>query len=325
MIRHLLKINDVPRSELGQLLLRAKELKDNKIRNNALEGKTVIMVFEKASTRTRVSFDVAIEQLGGHSIFMTPAESQLGRSEPLEDTAQVLSRYADALVVRTFGQDKVRTLADNASIPVINALTDRYHPCQVLSDMLTIYERTPDLNNVHVAWIGDGNNMAHSWINAAIYFPFYLTMAFPKGYEPDHDILSRALSMGAKINLSYDPAEAVKGAHYVNTDVFASMGQEEEQKKREAAFAPYQVNADLLKHADPDCKIMHCLPAHRGEEVTAEVLDGPNSIIFDQAENRLHMQKAILEWAVNGIEVDLEEVSKVMGPVQAVPHMHTIE
>lgn len=325
MIRHLLKINDVPRSELGQLLLRAKELKDNKIRNNALEGKTVIMIFEKASTRTRVSFDVAIEQLGGHSIFMTPAESQLGRSEPLEDTAQVLSRYADALVVRTFGQDKVRTLAHNASIPVINALTDRYHPCQVLSDMLTIYERTPDLSKVQVAWIGDGNNMAHSWINAAIYFPIYLTMAFPKGYEPDRDIISRALSMGAKINMSYDPAEAVKGAHYVNTDVFASMGQEEEQKKREMAFAAYQVNDELLKHADPDCKIMHCLPAHRGEEVTAEVLDGPNSIIFDQAENRLHMQKAILEWAVNGIEVDIEAVSKLLGPVQAVPHMHTIE
>ena len=325
MIRHFLKINDVPRSELGQLLLRAKELKDGKIRNNSLEGKTVILIFEKASTRTRVSFDVAIEQLGGHSIFMTPAESQLGRSEPLEDTAQVLSRYADALVVRTFGQEKVRTLAQNASVPVINALTDRYHPCQVLSDMLTIYERTPDLSKVQVAWIGDGNNMAHSWINAAIYFPIYLTMAFPKGYEPDRDIISRALSMGAKINMTYDPVEAVKGAHYVNTDVFASMGQEEEQKKREAAFAGYQVNDELLKHADPDCKIMHCLPAHRGEEVTAEVLDGPNSIIFDQAENRLHMQKAILEWAVNGVEVDLEAVSKVLGPVQAVPHMHTIE
>ncbi len=325
MIRHLLKINDVPRSELGQLLLRAKELKDNKIRNNALEGKTVIMIFEKASTRTRVSFDVAIEQLGGHSIFMTPAESQLGRSEPLEDTAQVLSRYADALVVRTFGQQKVRTLAEHGSVPVINALTDRYHPCQVLSDMLTIYERTPDLANVHVAWVGDGNNMAHSWINAAIYFPFYLTLAFPKGYEPDHGILSRALSMGAKINLSHDPVEAVKGAHYVNTDVFASMGQEEEQKKREMAFAAYQVNDGLLKHADPDCKVMHCLPAHRGEEVTAEVLDGPRSIIFDQAENRLHMQKAILEWAVNGIEVDYDAVEKLLGPVQAVPHMHTIE
>ncbi|NDV27262.1 ornithine carbamoyltransferase [Desulfovibrio sp. JC010] len=325
MIRHLLKINDVPRSELGQLLLRAKELKDNKIRNNALEGKTVIMIFEKASTRTRVSFDVAIEQLGGHSIFMTPAESQLGRSEPLEDTAQVLSRYADALVVRTFGQQKVRTLAEHGSVPVINALTDRYHPCQVLSDMLTIYERTPDLENVHVAWVGDGNNMAHSWINAAIYFPFYLTLAFPKGYEPDHDILSRALSMGAKINLSHDPVEAVKGAHYVNTDVFASMGQEEEQKKREMAFATYQVNDKLLEHADPDCKVMHCLPAHRGEEVTAEVLDGPRSIIFDQAENRLHMQKAILEWAVNGIEVDYDAVEKLLGPVQAVPHMHTIE
>ncbi len=325
MIRHLLKINDVPRSELGQLLLRAKELKDNKIRNNVLEGKTVVMVFEKASTRTRVSFDVAIEQLGGHSIFMTPAESQLGRSEPLEDTAKVLSRYADALVVRTFGQQKLRVLAENSSVPVINALTDRYHPCQVLSDMLTIYERTPDLENLHVTWIGDGNNMAHSWINAAIYFPIYLTLSFPEGYEPDSDVIGRALAMGAKINMSYDPIEAVKGARYVNTDVFASMGQEEEQTEREKAFAPYQVNEELLAHAHPDCKVMHCLPAHRGEEVTADVLDGPRSIIFDQAENRLHMQKAILEWAVNGIEVDLDAVEKLMGPVTVIPNVHAVE
>ncbi|SME92702.1 ornithine carbamoyltransferase [Desulfovibrio gilichinskyi] len=325
MIRHLLKINDVPRSELGQILLRAKELKDNKIRNNSLEGKTVILIFEKASTRTRVSFDVAVEQLGGHSIFMTPTESQLGRSEPLEDTAYVLSRYADALVVRTFEQQKVRTLAENASIPVINALTDKYHPCQVLSDMLTIYERTPDLENVHVAWVGDGNNMAHSWINAAIYFPIYLTLAFPKGYEPNSDVLARALAMGAKINMSYDPIEAVKGAHYVNTDVFASMGQEKEQEERMKSFLPYQVNEELLAYADPDCKIMHCLPAHRGEEVTADVLDGPRSIIFDQAENRLHMQKAILEWAVNGLEVDLEAVEKLLGPVQVLPNIHAVE
>lgn len=325
MIRHMLRINDIPRSELGQLLLRAKELKENKVRCEVLKDKTVILIFEKASTRTRVSFEVAVRQLGGSTVFMTPNESQLGRSEPLEDTAQVLSRYADALVVRTFGQEKVRTLAEHASVPVINALTDRYHPCQVLSDMLSIYERTPDLSNVHVAWIGDGNNMAHSWINAAIYFPFYLTMAFPKGYEPDSEIIARALGMGAKINMSYDPKEAIKGANYVNTDVFASMGQEEEQKKRMEAFMPYQVNGELMKLADPDCKVMHCLPAHRGEEVTAEVLDGPQSIIYDQAENRLHMQKAILEWAVSGLEVDLEAVSKVLAPVPTMASVHSVE
>jgi ornithine carbamoyltransferase len=321
----MLRINDIPRSELGQLLLRAKELKDNKIKNDVLKDKTVILIFEKASTRTRVSFEVAVHQMGGSTVFMTPNESQLGRSEPLEDTAQVLSRYADALVVRTFGQEKVRTLAEHASVPVINALTDKYHPCQVLSDMLSIYERTPDLSNVHVAWIGDGNNMAQSWINAAIYFPIYLTMAFPKGYEPDPEIIARALGMGAKINMSYDPKEAIKGAHYVNTDVFASMGQEEEQKKRMEAFMPFQVNSELMKLADPDCKVMHCLPAHRGEEVTAEVLDGPQSIIYDQAENRLHMQKAILEWAVNGLEVDLEAVSKVLAPVPNVASVHAVE
>lgn len=325
MIRHMLRINDIPRSELGQMLLRAKELKDNDIRNEVLKNKTVILIFEKASTRTRVSFEVAVRQLGGSTVFMTPAESQLGRSEPLEDTAKVLSRYGDALVVRTFGQQKVRTLSENATVPVINALTDRYHPCQVLSDMLTIYERTPELDKVQVAWIGDGNNMAQSWINAAIYFPIYLTMSFPKGYEPDPDIISRALSMGAKINMSYDPVEAIEGAHYVNTDVFASMGQEEEQKKRMEAFMPYQVNSELMQHADPDCKVMHCLPAHRGEEVTAEVLDGPQSIIFDQAENRLHMQKAILEWAVNGLDVDLEAVSEVLAPAPTIASVHSVE
>lgn len=325
MIRHMLRINDIPRSELGQLLLRAKELKDNKIKNDVLKDKTVILIFEKASTRTRVSFEVAVRQMGGSTVFMTPAESQLGRSEPLEDTAQVLSRYGDALVVRTFGQEKVRTLAENASVPVINALTDRYHPCQVLSDMLTIYERTPELDKVHVAWIGDGNNMAQSWINAAINYPIYLTMAFPKGYEPDKEILSRALSMGAKINISNDPKEAAKGANYINTDVFASMGQEEEQKKRMEAFRPYQVNNELMKLTAPDCKVMHCLPAHRGEEVTAEILDGPQSIIYDQAENRLHMQKAILEWAVKGLEVDLEAVSKIIAPVPTIASAHAVE
>jgi len=274
-------------------------MKDTAYRGKIMEGKTAILIFEKASTRTRVSFEMAVRHLGGSTIFMTPAESQLGRSEPLRDTARVLSRYADCMVVRTFGQSKIDELAEYGSIPVVNALTDEGHPCQVMGDVLTMYERTPDLSKVRVAWVGDGNNMANSWIEAAIYFPFELFMAFPEGYEPDRDLLGFAMQAGAKIFLTHDPLMAVDGAHYVNTDVWASMGQEEEQKKREAAFKGYCVDAAMMALAAPDAKFMHCLPAHRGEEVTDEVMEGPASIIFDQAENRLHIQKAILEWALS--------------------------
>ena len=296
MSKNFLTILDLPMKVAPELILRAREMKEKGYQNDMLKGKTIILIFEKASTRTRVSFEVAIQHLGGKSVFMTSQESQLGRNEPLKDTARVLSRYAHGLVVRTFAQENLEELVKFGQIPVINALTDKFHPCQVMSDLLTIYERTPDFSQLTIAWVGDGNNMAHSWINAAIYFPFQLNMAVPEGYEPDIDVVERALQAGAKIYLTHDPGEAVTGAHYVNTDVWASMGQEDEQDTRAKVFADFQVNRELLTLAHPDVKVLHCLPAHRGEEITDEVLEGQWSIVWDQAENRLHMQKAILEW-----------------------------
>jgi ornithine carbamoyltransferase len=284
------------------VLDRALEMKRTAHRSDLLAGKTIALVFEKASTRTRVSFEVAVRQLGGDVLFMTPAESQLGRSEPLKDTARVLSRYVDGLVVRTFGQEKLEEIAEYADVPVVNALSDLYHPCQVMSDLLTISERTPDLEQVRVAWMGDGNNMAHSWINAAVRFPFELFMGVPKGFEPKNDIVEIALQMGAKIFMSHDPEMALDGAHYVNTDVWASMGQEAESLDRAARFRHYQVNEESMAKAAEGALFMHCLPAHRGEEVTEEVIEGPASIVWDQAENRLHMQKAILEWIYGDAE-----------------------
>lgn len=296
MAKHFLTILDMPKDEARQVLLRAKEMKDNKVRTDLLAGKTLLLIFEKASTRTRVSFEVGVRQLGGDPVFVASRDSQLGRSEPLKDTARVLSRYADGVIVRTFGQEKLETLVEYGSIPVVNALTDEYHPCQIMADMLTMYERTPDLEKIKVAWIGDGNNMAHSFINGAVTFGYELSLACPEGYDPDLAILDKAVSLGAKVTLTRDPVEAASGAHYVNTDVWASMGQEEEQKKREIAFAGYEVNDTLMAKGAPDAKFMHCLPVHRGEEVSESVFEGPASIVWDQAENRLHMQKAILEW-----------------------------
>jgi ornithine carbamoyltransferase len=295
-MKHFLSIKDLLATEAMDLVLRAKEMKDTDFRSDLLAGKTLAMIFEKASTRTRVSFEVGIRHLGGDTIFMTPADSQLGRSEPLADTARVLSRYVQGMVVRTFAQKNVEDLARYGSIPVVNALTDMFHPCQIMSDMLTIYERTTNLRDLVISWIGDGNNMANSWINASVYFGFQLNLACPEGYMPNTAVLERALKMGAKVFVTEDPKAAIAGSHFVNTDVWASMGQEAEQKKREKAFAGYQVNEDLLSLADPDAKVLHCLPAHRGEEISEAVFEGPRSIVFDQAENRLHMQKAILEW-----------------------------
>ena len=296
MPKHFLTILDIPGDEARQVLFRAKEMKDNKVRTDLLAGKTLLLIFEKASTRTRVSFEVGVRQLGGDPVFVASRDSQLGRSEPLKDTARVLSRYADGLIVRTFGQEKLETLVEYGDIPVVNALTDEYHPCQIMADMLTMYERTPDLENRKIAWVGDGNNMAHSFINGAVTFGYELALACPEGYEPDAAILDKAVTLGAKVTLTRDPAVAVSGAHYVNTDVWASMGQEEEQKKREVAFAGYEVDEALMAKGAPDAKFMHCLPVHRGEEVSESVFEGPASIVWDQAENRLHMQKAILEW-----------------------------
>ncbi len=296
--KHFLRIRDLGgREQAMNLLRRAKEMKENNTRSDLLAGKTLVMLFEKASTRTRLSFEVAVRHLGGSVIFMTPAESQLGRSEPLPDTARVISRYNDGIIVRTFGQEKLEELVRYGSVPVINALTDQGHPCQVMADVLTMYERTPDLAALRVAWIGDGNNMANSWIEAAMLFPFELTLAVPQGYDPDLNLFIEARDAGAKIRLTRNPAEAVAGANYINTDVWASMGQEAEQKKREQAFQGYIVDASTMCLAAPNAKFMHCLPVHRGEEVSAEVFESEASIVFDQAENRLHMQKAILEWA----------------------------
>jgi ornithine carbamoyltransferase len=296
MKKDFLTILDLSRDEAHQMVRRAKEMKKADHRSSILENKTLILIFEKASTRTKVSFEVGIRQLGGHYVFMTSIESQLGRSEPLKDTARVLSRYADGLIVRTFGQAKLEELSSYSSVPVINALTDEYHPCQVMSDLLTIYERTPDFRDLTIAWVGDGNNMAHSWINASIYFPFQLNMAFPEGYTPRQDLVDRAMDMGARIFITHDPALAVQGAGYINTDVWASMGRELEQDKRAGVFQGFTLDEELLKKADDNVKVLHCLPAHRGEEITDQVIEGEWSIVWDQAENRLHMQKAILEW-----------------------------
>ncbi|WP_045212390.1 ornithine carbamoyltransferase [Desulfonatronovibrio magnus] len=298
MKKDFLTILDLKRNEAHELVKRAAEMKKNSLRSDILRSKSFILIFEKASTRTKVSFEVGISQLGGHYVFMSSKDSQLGRSEPLEDTARVLSKYADGLIVRTYAQNNLEVLARHSTIPVINALSDEYHPCQVMSDLLTIYERTPNFSDLTVAWVGDGNNMAHSWINAAVYFPFQLNVAVPRRYEPKQDILERALHMGARIYVTHDPAEAVQGAHYVNTDVWASMGQESEQQKREKAFYGFCVDDKLLSYADDNVKVLHCLPAHRGEEISKEVIEGNRSLVWDQAENRLHMQKAILEWIV---------------------------
>lgn len=295
MLKHFINIHDLGKNALP-LIARARQMKQCGFTSNLLQGKVIVLIFEKASTRTRISFEVGIRRLGGQCLLMTPAESQLGRSEPLKDTARVLSRYNDGMIVRTFEEKKLRQLMKYGSIPVINALTNEGHPCQVMSDVLTMYERTPALAMQHVAWVGDGNNMANSYIEAAMLFGFSLTLACPEGYEPDMALLARAREGGAKVRLVRDPAEAVRGANYVNTDVWASMGQEEEQLAREKAFAGFCVDAGLMALAASDAKFMHCLPAHRGEEVSEEVFESPASIVFDQAENRLHMQMAILEW-----------------------------
>ncbi len=289
-----LSILDLSYQEIQEMLDRGVRIKKNRRFNEVLKDKSLIMIFEKASTRTRVSFEVAIKELGGNSIFMTPMESQLGRSEPLKDTARVLARYGHALIVRTYAQENLQELAQYAQIPIFNALTDMFHPCQVMSDLLTISERSPDLFSLKIAWIGDGNNMANSWINLANRFRINLYIATPKGYEPNSEVLQEALDNGARITLTQDPLEAVRDANYINTDVWSSMGQDREEATKQE-FMPFQVNSELLENAPSHAKVLHCLPAHRGEEITEEVLESSRSIVWDQAENRLHMQKVLLE------------------------------
>jgi ornithine carbamoyltransferase len=300
MKRDLLTILDLSMEEIESLLQRAAILKEQLQKGEVkttLEGKTLGLLFDKPSTRTRVSFEVAMYQLGGQVVFMSSQETQLSRDESLRDTALVLSRYIDGLVVRTYEDVNLQELARHAEIPVINGLTDLYHPCQVLGDILTVREKKGEFHSLRVAWVGDGNNVAHSWINAAARLGFHLSLACPPGYEPKNDILQRAQGLVAdRIHLGHNPREAVSGADVINTDVWTSMGQNGERQRRLKAFQGYQLNADLIRQAKADAIVMHCLPAHRGEEITDEVMDGPNSVVFDQAENRMHLQRALLDW-----------------------------
>lgn len=295
--RHFLSFADWSRTELLGLLDRAVELKASRGKSERpLEGKSVGMIFEKASTRTRVSFAVGIWEMGAMPLELPVALTQLGRGEPICDAARVLSRYVHGLVIRTYAQTRLEEFARWSSVPVINGLSDELHPCQVLADLMTARERLGSIENLQVAWIGDGNNMAHSWIEAASILGFELRIACPEGYGPDPSYLAAAEKRGTgRIRLLGSPQEAAEGANVVTTDVWASMGQEEEAQARARAFAGYRVDAALMGLADPAAVVLHCLPAHRGEEIDADVLEGPQSAVFDEAENRLHVQKAILE------------------------------
>jgi ornithine carbamoyltransferase len=294
-----LQIPDFSRAELERLFDLAEAMRVGRYDRRPLAGKTLAMIFMKASTRTRVSFEVGTYQLGGHALFLSPRDVQLGRGEPIADTARVLSRYVDGIMIRTFAHQDVEELARYADVPVINGLTDLCHPCQILADLLTVQQHLGGWEGKKFAWIGDGNNMANSWINAAYRFGFELAIACPEGYEPADHLLERARG-AATITITRDPKEAIEGADVVNTDVWASMGQEGEQKKRERDFAGYTVDRAMMGRAARDAIFLHCLPAHRGEEVTAEVIDGPQSRVWDEAENRLHVQKAIMAVLMGG-------------------------
>ncbi|MBI3074590.1 MAG: ornithine carbamoyltransferase [Deltaproteobacteria bacterium] len=292
--RHFLRFNALSAGEFEQLLTRAAALKaTRRTHEKRLAGKSVALFFEKPSTRTRVSFEVGVHELGGHAVVIPPRDSQVGRGESVADTARTLSRYIDALVVRTFEQERLEELAQHATVPVVNALTDLHHPCQVLADLLTVRENKGSFASLKFAWIGDGNNMANAWIDAARLLDFHIVLACPPGYDPDPEVLGRP---SARLRVVRDPMDAVDRADVVSTDVWASMGQEEEHAKRLALFSRYQVNEKLIAGAKPDAIFLHCLPAHRGEEVSAAVIDGPRSRVWDQAENRLHTQKALLEF-----------------------------
>jgi len=290
-------LSDWSRDELEQIFELTRELKEKEKRgetHHLLAGKTLGMIFEKSSTRTRISFEVGMYQLGGHALFLSSGTTQIGRGEPIKDTGRVMSRYVDGIMIRTFSQQGVEELARWSEAPVINGLTDMYHPCQVMADLFTVIEHKGDCRNQVYCWVGDGNNMANSWINAAAVFGFELRVATPKGYEPAADVLARAADSGARVVCTNDPIEAARGADVLNTDVWASMGQEDEQKERERAFQGFQINGDLIAAADPGCILLHCLPAHRGEEITDEAIESSHSVVFDEAENRLHVQKAIM-------------------------------
>ena len=292
-LRHLINLTDLSSAEFRGLIRRAIELKHSKEIHEPLKNKVLGMLFEKSSTRTRISFEAGMIQFGGAAIFLSPRDTQLGRGEPIEDSARVISRMVDCIMLRTNEHRTVEIFAEYSRVPVINGLTDRSHPCQVLADMQTYFEHRGDIAGRTVAWIGDGNNMCHSYIEAADMLDFKLNIACPEGYEPAPDFVKQA---GTRVEVMRDPADAARGADLVTTDVWASMGQEAEQANRERAFSRYQVDENLMAMAASDALFMHCLPAHRGEEVSAGVMDGPQSVVWDEAENRLHIQKALLEF-----------------------------
>ena len=297
--RDFLAIPDFSSAELESLFVLADSMRTGTYTKKPLAGQTLAMIFMKASTRTRVSFEVGTYQLGGHALFLSPRDVQLGRGEPISDTAKVLSRYVNGIMIRTFAHADVEALAKDATVPVINGLTDLLHPCQVLADVLTVRQQLGGIAGRKVAWIGDGNNMANSWINAAYVLGFELSLACPEGYDPDAALIARARTR-SKVSVVRDPSEAANGADVVTTDVWASMGQEEEQAVRERAFRGFCVDSALMARAAKNAIFLHCLPAHRGEEVTADVIDGPQSRVWDEAENRLHIQKAIMAVLMGG-------------------------
>ena len=294
-IRHFLTLLDFSPAELISVLDRADQLKryqQEELAHDSLKNKVLGMIFEKSSTRTRVSFEAGMSQLGGSAIFLSPRDTQLGRGEPVEDSARVLSRMLDVIMIRTFEHATIQRFAEYSKVPVINALTDDFHPCQLLADMQTFREHRGSIQGKTVTWIGDGNNMCHSYINAARQFDFELNITTPKGYEPDADLVGQNRQ---RVNLIADPQAGVKGSDLVVTDVWASMGQENESDQRVSAFDGYQVNPELMEHANSDALFMHCLPAHRGEEVSSSMMDDARAVVWDEAENRLHAQKALLE------------------------------
>lgn len=299
MTKHFLTLMDLDKDTLKQLIQRAIKLKAMQKNGEVFApftNKVMGMIFDKASTRTRVSFETGMAQFGGHAIFLSPRDTQLGRGEPIEDSARVLSRMVDIIMIRTFAHENIERFAEYSNVPVINALTDMYHPCQLLADMQTYFEHRGDIAGKTVTWIGDGNNMCHSYINAARQYGFTLNIATPKGFEPDKELVKAA---GDCLKLTNDPMAASESADLITTDVWASMGQEQEQGQREKAFADFQVTKKMMAVANNDAVFMHCLPAHRGEEVSADVIDGQQSVVWDQAENRLHAQKALVEYLLN--------------------------
>ncbi|HSR36850.1 MAG TPA: ornithine carbamoyltransferase [Desulfurivibrionaceae bacterium] len=298
MKRDFLALNQYTKDELDALFSLTAELKakqKQRLEHHLLKGKSIALIFEKSSTRTRVSFEVGVYQLGGQPLFISSGTAQMGRGEPIKDTARTLSRYCDGIMIRTFGQEIVEEFAQYASVPVINGLTDLFHPCQIMADLFTVMEHKGGYQGLKYAWIGDGNNMANTWVEAAAILGFDLALACPTGYEPDRRVWEWAQARAtSSITITEDPEEALRDADVVNTDVWASMGQEAEQKQRELAFQGYCLNDELMALARPDALVLHCLPAHRGEEITDGVIEGPRSVVWDEAENRLHVQKAIM-------------------------------